>query len=70
MKSKSSKQKPATGPIFKIGSQVLIKRPNLWSGCSGEVVSVTDGYHRIKITGKDGAVFHADVMGSEMEVDL
>jgi len=70
MKSKSSKQKPTTGPIFKVGSQVIIKRPNLWSGSCGEVVSVAEGYHRIKIVGFDNAVFHADVMGDELEVDL
>jgi len=70
MKSKSSKQKPATGPTFKVGSQVLIKRPNLWSGCVGSVVSVAEGYHRIKIVGVDNSVFHADVMGDELEIDL
>jgi hypothetical protein len=70
MKSKSLRQKPATGPILKVGTRVVVKRPNLWSGSEGEVISVTDGYHRIKITGFDKAVFHADVMGDELEVDL
>lgn len=62
--------KPCEGPIFDVDTSVLIVRPHLWSQCSGTVVSVVNGIHRVRIPGKDGAVFHADVSGEMLRYDL
>jgi hypothetical protein len=55
------------GPLFAVGETVAILRPHLWSNCVGEVVSVNNGMHRIRIEAKpDGSTFsffHADVDG-------
>jgi len=57
-------------PNFSVGSPVLILRPHLWGGCAGEVESVKDGVHLIKIAGKDGATFHAEALSDELRLDL
>lgn len=60
-----------SGPIWGIGETVLIKRPHLWAGAFGEVISVNNGMHRVKIAAKkDGSTFsafHTDVDGKLLE---
>lgn len=63
---KSPKAPVARGPIFPVGSDVLIKRPHLWSGCQGEVVRVTDGIHLVKIAGKHDGFFHTEATGEDL----
>jgi hypothetical protein len=58
------------GPVFDVETPCVIQRPHLWSGCAGTVVSVVNGIHRVRIPGKDGAVFHADVSGELLKFDL
>ena len=75
-KKSVAKKVPVDAPFYPVGTWVIIKRPHLWSNCRGEVVSVTDGLHRIKIPTlptDDGGVrscFHTDCNGNELEVDL
>jgi hypothetical protein len=43
----------------------------LWSSAEGEIVSITDGLHRIKIQNKAGDGFwHTDASGDFLETDL
>ena len=43
-------------PSFPVGSQIVIIRPHLWSGCVGFVDHVDDRQmHRIRIQGKNGS---------------
>lgn len=63
--------KPYEGPVFDVGTPVVIIRPNpLWSGCAGEVVSIANGIHRIKIQGRNGDTFHADCPCEQLRIDL
>lgn len=56
-------------PNFALGDKVEILRPNLWSGASGEVVTVYNtGLHRVRITGRNGEVFHADVWAAHLKL--
>lgn len=68
------KKKPATEiepQKFAVGETVIVKRPALWAGASGEVVSFANGLHRVRIpnkpTGTDLPFFHTDVPGSLLE---
>lgn len=62
--------KPAgCGPDLPLGAHVKLKRPHLWYGCEGQVVTVyNDGRHRVKIAGKYGATFHSDAFVTELEL--
>lgn len=57
-------------PRFAVGEPVIIIRPHLWSGCTGEVISEMGGVHRVKIAGKDKAFFRTDVPGDQLEAEL
>lgn len=46
-------KKPANAIAYPKGSCVLIKKPHLYSGCVGEVVSVEDKLHLIRIPLKE-----------------
>lgn len=69
------KRKPETKNVeprkFADGESVIILRPHLWSGCSGTVISFSDGLHRLKIDAKDGEAypssFTAEAPGSLLE---
>jgi len=56
---------------FPVGTEVLIKRPHLWSGCVGVVVTEKEGMHRVRIEAKaDGSTmsaFHTDATGDQLE---
>lgn len=72
VRKKSIKADTRKYPKLEVGTSVSILKPNLWSGASGEVVSVTEnGIHRVKIPSKyAGEFFHADVPGDQLEVTL
>lgn len=54
-------------PRHELSVMVLVVRPHLWNGATGEVVAqYKDGNHRIKITGKDGTYFHTDAMSQHL----
>ena len=60
--------------IFLDGETVTILRPNLWSGCSGEVVGFKEGLHHVRVKAKPGFVkcshFSVEAPGSELEAAL
>jgi hypothetical protein len=58
------------GPVFPPGSTCLILRPNLWSQCECVVVSEVNGIHHVRIPAKNGAAFHADIRGTELEIAI
>lgn len=62
--------KPYEGPVFDVGTPCVILRPSMWSGCAGEVVSIANGIHRIKIQGRNGETFHADCPYEQLSIDL
>lgn len=68
---KKRKEESGEPQKFSVGETVIILRPHLWSGATGEVVSFANGLHRIKIEAKDPTPahshFHADAPGSELE---
>lgn len=69
-KKKSTEASRKDLPKFDVGWPVVILRPHLWSGCAGEVISETDGIHRVKIPGRDNSYFHTDVPGDQLEGEL
>lgn len=44
---------PENPKVFPVGTEVLILRPHLYSGCVGEVVSIEKWLHRIRIPLKE-----------------
>ncbi len=69
MAAKSKEQKVYVGPVLEVGTPVVIKRPSLWANCAGEIISVANGLHRIKIQGLNGQWYHADEIHANLEVD-
>lgn len=64
---KSGVQKPKNpGPDFPVGTEVLFIRPHIDSGCVGVVERVEGGVHRLKIDGKNGAVYHTEATADVM----
>lgn len=57
--------------VFAPGDEIVVQRPNLWSGYVGTVESVAGGLCRCVLNGKVGLfTFHADVPASELKLDL
>lgn len=72
-KVKNGKREPK-GPIFPVGSECLVKRPNLYAGCVGVVEKMSDGFHILKIPLKDPTIYtthcHIEASGEELEYNL
>jgi len=60
-------KRKASGPEYPVGDMVLILRPHLWSGCVGEVVSILEGFHRIRVSGTRKEGFLAEACGDELK---
>lgn len=71
MKAKTKQAYKPEEKKFENGETVIILRPHLWSGCSGEIVGFENGLHRVKITakpdGSDFSHFHCECPGSLLE---
>ncbi len=59
-------------PPFGIGDAVLIVRPNLWHGASGEIESYNPEttLHVVKIKGKNGETFRGEATSECLMLDL
>lgn len=72
MKRMKPTAKAYTGPTLEAGTPVRILRPNLWQSFEGHVVSVTNGAHRVMVTGHPSkcppSPFQAEAKYAELEV--
>jgi len=59
-------------PPFEIGDQVLVLKPCLWSGASGEVESYNPEttLHTIRMRGKNGETFRGEATSECLKLDL
>jgi hypothetical protein len=57
-------------PPIPVGTMVLVKRPSLWSGCTGIVEKYNEEttLHYLEIAGKNGAKFHAEATSRDLEI--
>lgn len=65
------KPKPApepSGPMLPVGTKVMVLRPNLWAGASGEVVKHKGDKHWVKVPALNGnGYFHGVATLSELK---
>lgn len=66
-----SKPKPApepSGPMLPIGTKVMVLRPNLWAGATGEVKDHEGSKHLVKLPAKNyDGYYHCMALLSELK---